>query len=145
MSTRSIFHSSPRSIAQLAAISLFAFASHPAPAIAIDDPLELADEAVRENPGIEALQARTQALAAITRSVGTWQDPLLGIEYLNAPVDSFRLDRSPMSGLQFSLQQTLPEWGWSRASRPFFPARGRNRRPGRCDRMASHAGAVRCR
>jgi cobalt-zinc-cadmium efflux system outer membrane protein len=123
MSTRSIFHSSSRSIAQLAAISLFAFASHPAPAIAIDGPLELADEAVRENPGIEALQARTQALAAITRSVGTWQDPLLGIEYLNAPVDSFRLDRSPMSGLQFSLQQTLPEWGWSRASRQVAESR----------------------
>ena len=95
----------------------------PAVAHAISGPRELADEAVRENPGIEALRARTQALSAIARSVGTWKDPLVGIEYMNAPVDSFRLDRSPMSGLQFSLQQSLPEWGWSKASKAVAESR----------------------
>jgi cobalt-zinc-cadmium efflux system outer membrane protein len=85
----------------------------PTSARAIDDPLELAEEAVRENPGLEALRAKSRMLTEIVGAVGTWKDPIVGVEYTNAPVDSFRLDRSPMSGLQFSVQQTLPEWGWS--------------------------------
>ncbi len=36
---------------------------------------------------------------------------------MNAPVDSLQLDESPMSGVQLSVQQNLPEWGWSRGSR----------------------------
>jgi len=96
---------------------LITVVSLPATALAASDPLALADEAARKNPGIDALRARSAALSAIADSVGTWKDPMLGVEYVNAPVDSFRLDRSPMSGLQFSLQQTLPEWGWSKASR----------------------------
>jgi len=96
---------------------LLAVVSLPATALATSDPLALADEAARKNPGIEALRARSRALSALADSVGAWKDPMLGVEYVNAPVDSFRLDRSPMSGLQFSLQQTLPEWGWSKASR----------------------------
>jgi cobalt-zinc-cadmium efflux system outer membrane protein len=93
------------------------------PAFAISDPIELADEAVRNNPGIEALRAKALGLSEIAGSVGTWKDPMVGIEYLNAPVDSFRLDQAPMSGLQFSLQQTLPEWGWSKASRAVAESR----------------------
>jgi cobalt-zinc-cadmium efflux system outer membrane protein len=90
---------------------------------AAGDPLELADEAIRRNPGIEALRSRSQMLSEIAGSVGTWKDPVVGIEYTNAPVDSFRLDRSPMSGLQFSLQQNFPEWGWSKASKEVAESR----------------------
>jgi outer membrane protein TolC len=104
-----------------ALLALLAVASYPASAIG--DPLELADEAVRNNPGIEALRARTEGLSEIAGTVGTWKDPMVGIEYMNAPVDSFRLDQSPMSGLQFSLQQSLPEWGWSKASREVAESR----------------------
>jgi outer membrane protein TolC len=93
------------------------FAVTSVPALAVDDPLALADEAVRANPGIEALRAQTQELSELAAVAGTWKDPMVGLEYLNAPVDSFRLDRAPMSGLQFQLQQNLPEWGWSRASK----------------------------
>jgi outer membrane protein TolC len=93
------------------------------PALAAGNPRELADEAVRANPGIEALRARTRALSELAQSAGTWKDPMIGMEYMNAPVDSFRLDRSPMSGLQFSLQQNLPEWGWSKASKEVATSR----------------------
>jgi cobalt-zinc-cadmium efflux system outer membrane protein len=96
------------------AILLLASAS---PAIAADDPLLLAEEAVRANPGIEALRARAQELENLASVAGTWKDPMLSVEYLNAPVDSFRIDQSPMSGIQLQLKQNLPEWGWSRASR----------------------------
>ena len=121
--TDSVHISSQGAETMKTALLLLLIAAIPLPALAADDPIELADEAVRENPGIEALHAKTQALSEIAGSVGTWKDPLVGIEYVNAPVDSFRLDQSPMSGLQFSLQQNLPEWGWSRASKDVAESR----------------------
>jgi len=109
--------SRPGGAAVAASLLLVLLAAAWSPARAAADPIALADEAVRMNPGIESLRARTEALSAIAEAAGSWKDPVVGIEYVNAPVDSFRLDRSPMSGLQFSLQQNLPEWGWSRASK----------------------------
>jgi len=100
-----------------AALLLVFIAVATPPARAVAEPIALADEAVRLNPGIEALRARTEALSEIAGAAGAWKDPMVGIEYVNAPVDSFRLDRSPMTGLQFSLQQNIPEWGWRRASK----------------------------
>jgi len=89
----------------------------PLPALAVDDPELLAAEAIRANPGIEAMRARAEELSKLASVAGTWRDPTLGIEYLNAPVDSFDIGDSPMSGLQFQLKQNLPEWGWSKASK----------------------------
>jgi len=85
-----------------------------ATAAAADEPGELADEAVEANPNLEALRARIAELDALAGAAGTWSDPVLGIEYSNAPVDTFALDDHPMSALQLSAQQTLPPWGWSR-------------------------------
>jgi outer membrane protein TolC len=84
------------------------------PARAVDDVDALAEEALAANPGLEALRARIAELDALAGAAGTWSDPVVGIDYLNAPVDSFSLRDHPMSGLQFRLQQTLPPWGWSR-------------------------------
>ena len=94
----------------------FTLAFCSSPAAAIDDPISLAAEAASANPGIEALRAQTQALSELVGAAGTWSDPVVGLEYMNAPVDSFRLDRAPMSGLQFMIEQNLPEWGRSDAS-----------------------------
>jgi outer membrane protein TolC len=79
-----------------------------------DEPGKLADEAIEANPNLEALRARIAELDALAGVAGTWTDPAFGIEYSNAPVDSFSLDDHPMSALQLSAQQTLPPWGWSR-------------------------------
>jgi len=89
----------------------------PTSAFAVDDPALLAEEAIRANPGLEAMRARAEELSKLAGVAGTWRDPTLGIEYLNAPVDSFDIGDSPMSGLQFQLKQNLPEWGWSKASK----------------------------
>lgn len=84
---------------------------------AAQDVEDLAREAVERNPNIEAMRARTRELTELADVASTWNDPSLSVGYLNAPVDSFRIDESPMSGVQFRLQQKLPEWGWTRASR----------------------------
>jgi len=81
---------------------------------AVDEPGKLADEAVEANPTLEALRARIAELDALAGAAGTWSDPVIGIEYMNAPVDSFALDDHPMSAVQFQAEQTLPPWGWRR-------------------------------
>jgi cobalt-zinc-cadmium efflux system outer membrane protein len=83
-------------------------------ASAFDDPEALAKEALAANPGLEARRARIAELAELASAAGTWKDPVIGLEYLNVPVDSFSLDDHPMSTLQIRAQQTLPPWGWSR-------------------------------
>jgi outer membrane protein TolC len=79
-----------------------------------DDPRGLADEAIRANPGLEALRARIEELDALAGAAGTWTDPMIGVDYLNAPVDTFSISDSPMGALQISARQTIPPWGWSR-------------------------------
>jgi outer membrane protein TolC len=83
-------------------------------ALAVDDPGVLAEEALAANPSLEALRARIAELDALAGAAGTWSDPVIGIEYSNAPVDSFSLRDHPMSALQLQAQQTIPPWGWSR-------------------------------
>jgi outer membrane protein TolC len=79
----------------------------------VDDPAELAEEAIEANPSLEALRARTAELDALAGAAGSWSDPVVGVEYSNAPVDSFSLGDHPMSALQLQAQQTIPPWGWS--------------------------------
>jgi outer membrane protein TolC len=81
--------------------------------LAVDDPAALAEEALAANPSLEALRARIYELDALAGAAGTWSDPVIGVEYSNAPVDSFSLRDHPMSALQLQAQQTIPPWGWS--------------------------------
>ena len=94
--------------------ALLFLASLTTSALAVDDPAALAEEALAANPSLEALRARVAELDALAGAAGTWSDPVIGIEYSNAPVDSFSLRDHPMSALQFQAQQTVPPWGWSR-------------------------------
>jgi outer membrane protein TolC len=82
-------------------------------ALAVDDPATLAEEALAANPSLEALRARIAEFDALAGAAGTWSDPVIGIEYQNAPVDSFSLRDHPMSAVQLQAQQTIPPWGWS--------------------------------
>ncbi len=77
----------------------------------------LVAEALARNPDIEAMQARTRELDELAAVSGRWSDPRLSVAYLNAPVDSFRIDETPMAGVEFKLQQRLPEWGSTGASK----------------------------
>ncbi len=82
-----------------------------------EDVSQLVTEALRANPSLEAKRAQIDAIAKAADGAGAWSDPMFSIEYMNVPVDSLRMDRSSMSGVQLKLEQNFPELGWSKASR----------------------------
>ncbi len=77
----------------------------------------LVDEAIAQNPGVEAMRDRTRELSELADISNAWEDPSVSVEYLNASTDSLSISDIPMGGVQFKLQQRLPEWGWTRATR----------------------------
>lgn len=100
-------------------LALFGFC----PGVAFAQNEALQDEAVASNPSLDALRAKERALRARAEVAGAWSDPMLAIEYSNAPVTSFSLSRHPMSGLQLRAQQTLRPPGWSRLQQESGDAR----------------------
>ena len=58
---------------------------------AADDPNQLVEQALAANPSLDALRARVAELEHLAEVAGTWKDPVIGIDYLNVPVDSFSL------------------------------------------------------
>lgn len=73
--------------------------------LSLDQALELA---VAGNPGLAEIQARARALAAIPSQAGTLPDPVLSLNALSLPVDTFNLDQEPMTQLQVGISQALP-------------------------------------
>lgn len=77
----------------------------------------LQDEAVRANPGLEALAAQKRALSRRAEVAGAWMDPMVALEYSNAPLSSGWIGDHPMGGVQLKVQQTLRPARWSQQSR----------------------------
>ena len=75
------------------------------------DPLALEDAlalAIGGNPGLAGMQARAEAMAAIPSQAGALPDPMLSLNALNLPTDTFDLDQEPMTQLQIGVEQSLP-------------------------------------
>ena len=64
--------------------------------------------AVRDNPNLAQMQARYEALAEIPSQVGTLPDPMINLNGMNLPTDSFDRDQEPMTQLQFGFSQVFP-------------------------------------
>ncbi len=77
----------------------------------------LQDEAASANPTLVAREAHVRELTERATVAGAWMDPVLAVEYSNAPVDSLGLSQHPMSGLQLKVQQPLHLPGWSARKR----------------------------
>jgi outer membrane protein TolC len=69
---------------------------------------ELATQAVKANPKILSIESQIEALKQKVDSVRMWSDPVLGVDYINVPWDSWSLGETPMSGIQFKVKQTFP-------------------------------------
>ncbi|NIT36001.1 MAG: TolC family protein [candidate division Zixibacteria bacterium] len=72
------------------------------------EPGALADEVLAANPAAAAASARAEAFERAAAAEGLWPDPQLTVEASNLPAGELAFDRSPMSGLQFYLRQTIP-------------------------------------
>jgi cobalt-zinc-cadmium efflux system outer membrane protein len=74
-------------------------------------PLEL-DHAVaialEGNPGLAKITARAHALAELPAQVGTLPDPVLSLNALNLPNDTFSLSQEAMTQMQVGIGFTLP-------------------------------------
>lgn len=66
------------------------------------------DIVITENPGLAAIQARADALAAVPSQKNSLPDPMLMFNAMNLPVDSFDLQQEAMTQLQVGISQMLP-------------------------------------
>ena len=72
------------------------------------EPGALADEVLAANPAAASAAARAEAYERAAAAEGLWPDPQFTVEASNLPAGDLAFDRSPMSGLQFYLRQTIP-------------------------------------
>ncbi len=66
------------------------------------------DILITENPGLAAIQAKADALAAVPSQKSSLPDPMLMFNAMNVPVDSFDLQQEAMTQLQIGFSQMLP-------------------------------------
>lgn len=66
------------------------------------------DLALRNNPSLAEINARSEAMANIPSQVATLPDPVISFNALNLPTDSFDLDQENMTQLQAGFTQAIP-------------------------------------
>jgi len=64
--------------------------------------------AVQNNPALAAAGKRAEAMATIPSQVGSLPDPMLSLNALNLPVDSFSNTQETMTQMQVGFSQAIP-------------------------------------
>ncbi len=64
--------------------------------------------AVEGNPSLAEMQARYEALAEIPSQLGTLPDPILSLNALNLPTDTFNVGQEAMTQMQVGISQAIP-------------------------------------
>ncbi|NIO42882.1 MAG: TolC family protein [Burkholderiales bacterium] len=64
--------------------------------------------ALQNNPDVAGLQAQAAAMSAVPSQAGALPDPVLSLNAMNLPTDSFDFDQEPMTQLQVALSQSFP-------------------------------------
>lgn len=75
------------------------------PEITLEDAV---DTALGQSPELAALRARTRALATLPAQVGSLPDPVLSLNAMNLPTDTFDFDQEPMTQTQIAVSQMIP-------------------------------------
>jgi outer membrane protein TolC len=81
------------------------------PAFSYGDELSLKDavnQAISSNPSLAGMFSRAQAMAEIPAQAGSLPDPVLSLNAMNLPVDSFSATQENMTQMQIGLSQALP-------------------------------------
>ncbi len=68
----------------------------------------LVEQALANNPDLQAARERWQMFDQKVLPARTLDDPRLGLAFSNYPVDSFQADRTPMTGNEIQLSQGFP-------------------------------------
>lgn len=66
------------------------------------------NRALQDNPSLRAMQLRYEALLAVPSQVGALPDPMLNLNAMNFPTDTFDRDQEPMTQLQVGISQVFP-------------------------------------
>ena len=64
--------------------------------------------AVDSNPSLAEMQARYEAMAEIPSQLGTLPDPVLSLNAMNLPTDTFNLGQEAMTQMQIGISQVMP-------------------------------------
>lgn len=64
--------------------------------------------AIRDNPNLAEMQARYDALAEIPSQVGALPDPMVNLNAMNFPTDTYDRFQEPMTQLQIGFSQEIP-------------------------------------
>lgn len=64
--------------------------------------------ALEDNPSLAAMQLRYEALRDVPSQVGTLPDPMVNLNAMNFPMDSFDRDQENMTQLQLGFSQVIP-------------------------------------
>lgn len=64
--------------------------------------------AIRDNPNLAEMQVRYEALAEVPSQVGTLPDPMVSLNAMNFPSDTFDRGQEPMTQLQVGISQVFP-------------------------------------
>jgi cobalt-zinc-cadmium efflux system outer membrane protein len=66
------------------------------------------DIAVRDNPNLAQMQARYEAMSDIPSQVGTLPDPMVNLNAMNFPIDTFDRGQEAMTQAQIGFSQVFP-------------------------------------
>ncbi len=92
-------------------LALFWLGMSPASGSPGDGPLTADDAvalAVAGNPSLSQMRARYEAMAQVPAQVGVLPDPVLSVNALNFPTDSFEYRQEPMTQIQVGISQRFP-------------------------------------
>lgn len=64
--------------------------------------------ALSNNPSLKAAHNQVEALQSLVEQSSALPDPVLSLNLLNLPVNTFRLNQEPMTGKQVSVMQSIP-------------------------------------
>lgn len=64
--------------------------------------------ALEHNPGLAGLQAQSEAMHALPSQAGALPDPMLSLNAMNLPADTFNTGQEPMTQMQVALSQSIP-------------------------------------
>ena len=64
--------------------------------------------AIENNPSLSEMQARYEAMAEIPSQLGTLPDPVVSLNALNLPTDTFNVGQEGMTQMQVGLSQVMP-------------------------------------